>query len=176
MEADLDFEKVVELHYACLYRFAFSLARNGDDACDLTQQTFYIWAGKGHQIVDERKVKSWLFTTLHREFLKRRRKTIRLAEVEMDPAREELADTTPFPFARIDRPAILEALARVDEQYQAAVVLFYLEDYSYPEIAGILDVPLGTVKSRMARGIAQLQQLLSKREGVAARKERHDQG
>jgi RNA polymerase sigma-70 factor, ECF subfamily len=176
MDADLDFEKVVHLHYAALYRFAFSLARNGDEACDLTQQTFYIWAGKGHQILDETKVKSWLFTTLHREFLKRRRKTIRLAEVELDPALEDLENWTPFPFERVDRTAILEALGRLDERYQAAVALFYLEDYSYPEIAGILDVPLGTVKSRMARGIAQLQQLLLKRDQFAARKERHDQG
>ena len=47
-----------------------------------------------------------------------------------------------------------------DEQFQAAVALFYLEDYSYNEIAGILDIPLGTVKSRIARGLAQLKELV----------------
>jgi len=48
----------------------------------------------------------------------------------------------------------------VDPQYQAAVALFYLEDNSYNEIAGILEVPLGTVKSRIARGLAQLKELV----------------
>jgi RNA polymerase sigma-70 factor (ECF subfamily) len=51
-------------------------------------------------------------------------------------------------------------LAKVDANFQAALSLFYLEDYSYPQIAEILDVPLGTVKSRIARGIEQLKRLL----------------
>ena len=56
-----------------------------------------------------------------------------------------------------------------DESFQAAVALFYVEDYSYPEIAEILGVPLGTVKSRISRGVAQLQQLLVHPEKEAAR-------
>src|SRR5262249_20576070 len=64
-----DFESLVHLHYAALYRFALSLTCNENDASDLTQQTFYIWATKGHQLRDVSKVKAWLFTTLHREFL-----------------------------------------------------------------------------------------------------------
>jgi hypothetical protein len=55
---------------------------------------------------------------------------------------------------------VLPALARVDEIYQAAVALFYLEDCSYKEISTILEIPLGTVKSRIARGIAQLREIL----------------
>jgi RNA polymerase sigma-70 factor (ECF subfamily) len=47
----------------------------------------------------------------------------------------------------------------VDEVYQAALALYYLEDHSYKDIAIVLDVPIGTVKSRIARGIAQLRQL-----------------
>jgi RNA polymerase sigma-70 factor (ECF subfamily) len=52
----------------------------------------------------------------------------------------------------------------VDEIYQAPVALFYLEDCSYKEIAEILDIPIGTVKSRMARGIGQLQTILTRGE------------
>jgi DNA-directed RNA polymerase specialized sigma24 family protein len=62
-------EKLVKLYYQDLYRFGFSLTRSEADACDLTQQTFYIWANKGHQLKDLGKVKGWLFTTLHRECL-----------------------------------------------------------------------------------------------------------
>jgi len=55
---------------------------------------------------------------------------------------------------------VVEALGRVDDLYQAPLALFYLEEHSYKEIAEILDVPLGTVESRIARGKAQLQKIL----------------
>jgi DNA-directed RNA polymerase specialized sigma24 family protein len=67
-------EAIVSAHYEPLYRFAMSLTRAESDAWDLTQQTFYTWATKGHQLSDISKVKSWLFTTLHRAFLMARRK------------------------------------------------------------------------------------------------------
>jgi DNA-directed RNA polymerase specialized sigma24 family protein len=53
-----------------------------------------------------------------------------------------------------------DALGRIEPAYQAAVALFYLEDHSYQEIAEILGVPLGTVKSRISRGVGQLQSRL----------------
>jgi RNA polymerase sigma-70 factor (ECF subfamily) len=56
-------------------------------------------------------------------------------------------------------------LSQVDPQFQAAVALFYLEDYSYNEIAAILEVPLGTVKSRIARGLRQLKRMLKSEAG-----------
>ena len=59
----------------------------------------------------------------------------------------------------VDSPQVLAALAKVDAVYQAALALFYLEDWSYDEIAQILEIPLGTVKSRIARGIRQLRQI-----------------
>ena len=64
----VSFESVVQQYYEPLYKFAFSLTRAEADACDLTQQTFYVWATKGHQLRDESKTKTWLFTTLHRNF------------------------------------------------------------------------------------------------------------
>ena len=65
----LDFQNIVSNYYQPLYRFAYSLARNAEEASDLTQQTFLIWAKKGSSLKDKSKVKSWLFTTLYREFL-----------------------------------------------------------------------------------------------------------
>src|SRR5881394_3784144 len=159
MMPETDFEKLVELHYKSMYRFAFSLARNESEACDLTQQSFYIYAKSGGQLRDKSKVKSWLFTTLHREYLARRRRIVRFPETDFAEAQDELpAVETNLNSA--DAPAVLGALAKVDPTFQAAVSLFYIEDYSYPEIAEILDVPLGTVKSRIARGIEQLKRLL----------------
>jgi len=160
MADSLDFESLVARFYEPLYQFAFSLTRDEADACDLVQQSFCIWANKGHQLRDASKVKTWLFTTLHREFLGIRRKQTRFPQVELEHAAPELPVVPPAAFSRHDTALVLAALARLDEIYQAPVALFYLQDCSYNEIAEIIQVPLGTVKSRLARGIGKLQQLL----------------
>lgn len=154
------FEAIVSEHYEALYRFALSLTRAEADARDLTQHTFYIWATKGHQLRDFAKVKAWLYTTLHRAFLQARRRQGRFPEQELDDAIEQSSADAPVLADQVDAFQVLPALAKVDEKYQAAVALFYLEDYAYKDIAAILDVPIGTVKSRIARGIAQLREIL----------------
>lgn len=160
MASDMDFEGLVDLYYPSLYRFALSLTHQEPDACDLTQQTFYIWAKKGHQLQDVGKVKSWLFTTLHREFLQRRRKLVKFSAVELSEADAELPEIPPSSWDHADGNMVREALSRLDKAFQAPIALFYLEDYSYQEIGQILEIPLGTVKSRISRGIAQLQRVL----------------
>ena len=152
------FELIVNEHYVPLFKFAMSLTRDETDAWDLVQQTFYIWAAKGYQLRDVTKVKTWLFTTLHRSFLKGRRRqsnfpTSDIAEEELSAPAPELVDP-----AEVSK--VLTALAKVDEIFQAPLALFYLEDCSYKDIAAILQVPVGTVKSRIARGIAQLRKSL----------------
>lgn len=161
MADSLDFDSLATRYYEQLYQFAFSLTRDEADACDLVQQTFCIWANKGHQLRDPSKVKTWLFTTLHREFLAARRKQTRFPHVGLDSAAEDLPGVPPPTSNRLDTAQMLDALARLDDIYQAPVALFYLQDYSYNEIAAILDVPLGTVKSRLARGLGRLHQLLT---------------
>jgi RNA polymerase sigma-70 factor, ECF subfamily len=161
MAFGLDFEGLVTRFYEPLYQFAFSLTRSEADACDLTQQTFYIWATKGHQLRDTSKVKTWLFTTLHREFLESRRRHTRFPHYELDQMQAELPPVTPALVNQLDSPQVLHALSQVDEVFQAPLTLFYLQDCSYKEIAEILQVPIGTVKSRLARGIVQLQTLLA---------------
>lgn len=161
MVSDLEFESVVARFYEPLYQFAFSLTRTETDACDLTQQAFYVWATKGHQLRDASKVKTWLFTTLHRTFLETRRKQTRFPHQEFNEAAVEPMPPLTIAPMRLDWEQVTRALARVDEIYQAPVALFYLEECSYKEIAEILALPIGTVKSRMARGIGQLQRMLA---------------
>jgi RNA polymerase sigma-70 factor (ECF subfamily) len=162
MPENVDFESLVERFYAPLYQFAFSLARTEADACDFTQQTFTIWATKGHQLRDSSKVKTWLFTTLHREFLDSRRRQTRFPQVELEAIETELPVVAPAAVSGLDVAHVLSTLARLDEVFQAPVALFYLQDCSYNEMAEILGVPLGTVKSRLARGLGQLQRLLAR--------------
>jgi len=137
-----------------------SLTRAEADARDLTQQTFYVWAAKGHQLRDISKVKTWLFTTLHRAFLVARRRQSRFPHHDLEAVSEQLPAVSPELGDHVDSSQVLSALARVDEIFQAAVALFYLEDCSYKDIAVVLEVPVGTVKSRLARGIGQLREIL----------------
>jgi RNA polymerase sigma-70 factor (ECF subfamily) len=154
------FELIVCEHYESLFRFAMSLTRAESDAWALTQQTFYVWATKGHQLRDISKLKTWLFTTLHRAFLEARRRPTNFPHYELEEVSEQLLSSCPQLGDEVDSSQILSALARVDEVYQAAVALFYREDCAYLEIAKILQVPVGTVKSRIARGIRQLREIL----------------
>ena len=153
------FELIVREHYEPLFRFAMTLTQAESDARDLTQQTFYVWATKGHQLRDISKVKTWLFTTLNRMFLTGQRRQIRFPHHNLEDVSQELPAPSPELIDRADCSQVLPALAKVDEVFQAPVALYYLEDHSYKDIAAVLDVPIGTVKSRIARGIAQLREL-----------------
>jgi RNA polymerase sigma factor (sigma-70 family) len=168
----LDFQHLVDLHYGPLYRFAMSLTKTESDAGDLVQDTFLTWAKKGHQLQDTAKVKTWLFTTLHRRFLESQRRTTRFPHLELTEVAEELPTIEPDLVSRLDAHSIVGLLGQVDAQFQAAVALFYLEDYSYAEIAEILEVPLGTVKSRIARGLTQLKALVLKKSRAPIRSQK----
>jgi RNA polymerase sigma factor (sigma-70 family) len=155
-----DYTQLVSQYYEPLYRFALSLTRAEADARDLTQETFYSWAVKGQQLRDHRKVKSWLFTTLRREFLSVRRKCSRFVYSELNDEEHDLAAVSPDVVNSIDAGRLIELLNQVREPYRSAVTLFYMKEYSYKEMAAILEVPLGTVQSRISRGIGQLQRLI----------------
>jgi len=151
MEAST-FQQLIDAWYDPLYRFALSLARNGDDALDLTQQAFAKWAEKGHTLRDKDRAKSWLFMVLYREFLDSRRLKQRevLGEVEAALDKQPVARLTAG--SGIDAATVIAALGMLDETFRAPVSLFYLESHSYKDIAEILDIPIGTVMSRIARG------------------------
>lgn len=163
----LDFEGIVDRFYPMLYRFALSLARHEADACDLTQETFSLWAAKGHMLRDESKVKSWLFTTLYREFISNRRRETRWPKQEISEAEHELPSLMPESVDCLEVAQVMDALHSIDETFRAPLVLFYLQEHSYEEIAQILDIPIGTVMSRLSRGKQKLQQAFLARQAVA---------
>jgi RNA polymerase sigma-70 factor (ECF subfamily) len=158
--AILDFEQLVEAFYMPLYRFALSLSHRPSEAADLTQQTFLLWASKGHQLREQSKVKTWLFTSLYREFLRSERK--RGGVVDFDSG-SQLPDVQILPEAanHLDEDAVVRALLDLEEIYRAPLALFYLQEHSYKEIAETLDLPLGTVMSRISRGKARLRDQLA---------------
>lgn len=161
---DQAFADLVEAHYAPLYRFALSLARNPADASDLTQQTFFVWATKGESLRDAAKAKTWLFTTLYREFLRVRRRGGRISAIEdLPPNEKDLPDTEVDLVAKMDSQLVVAALQEIDPVFREPLTLFYLQDLAYHEIAEILDVPIGTVMSRLSRGKAHLRTRLAEK-------------
>jgi len=156
------------LHYAGLFRFALGLCQDETEAADLTQQTFYLWATKGHQLRDRSKLRSWLLTTLHREFLGAKRHENRFPHYAVESVEHELPNVVPAMVDAMDSQAVMQALLQVDELHRAPLMLFYTEDMSYKEIAETLGIATGTVMSRISRGKDQLRRLLAVDRGDAA--------
>jgi len=157
---EADYEQAVSAYYEALYAFGYSLAGNRDDAGELTQETYCRLLTKGGQMRDPSKVKSWLFTTLYRIFLGWRRRQTRLPHFEISSAEGELPVITPAHVDVLENEAVRDSLIELEEHYRTPLMLYYLNDHSYLEIARILDVPIGTVMSRLSRAKALLRERL----------------
>lgn len=160
-DSSISFETLVATYYQPLFKFAWSLSKSESDAADLVQQTFLIWAEKGHTLRDPDKVKSWLFTSLYREFLRihKRAKTVTAIDQEILETHEDPDLVSNV--RKMEGQEALAALDELDQVYREPLILFYLQDLAYKEIAAVLDIPIGTVMSRLARGKAQLKSILS---------------
>ena len=161
MAKKIDLEAIVSEYYAALYRFGLALAKNESEAADLTQETFLILAKHEKQIREPEKIKTWLFTTLRREFLRKIRIHTAHPEVEFHPEAHEIPAIGSDALRSIDARTALVALAKIEESYRSAVELFYLAGLSYKEISATLGVPIGTVMSRLSRGKEQLRRVLA---------------
>jgi RNA polymerase sigma-70 factor, ECF subfamily len=146
--------------YQDIYRFAYSLCLKGSDAQDLTQQTFMKYVTHGHTIQDKSKVRAWLFTTVHREFLHQRRRVVRFPHTSLEEAGAEQMAAEPVNAHGVDSAHVLQELEGMEENLRAPLTLFYLKDMRYREIAEVLDVPIGTVMSRLSRAKAALRDAL----------------
>lgn len=155
-----DMQELVDLYHGALYRFALGLSGSEHSAADLTQETYFLWATKGHQLRDVTRVRAWLFTTLHREFLAQNRRERRFPQEDLDSAEGSLPVVEPAMVDAMDCAVVMESLNRVELNYRAPLLLFYLEDMAYRDIAVALELPIGTVMSRISRGKAQLRVLL----------------
>lgn len=163
------FEQIVDSHYQGLYRFAMSMCRREATAQDLVQQTFLQWAKKGHTLRDASKVKTWLFTTIYREWLGIARREKKYEEVEFEPEQHGATqhdDDGENP--RVDGATLQTALEELEPNYRAPLVLFYLKELSYRDIAETLGLPIGTVMSRLSRAKDSLRTILRRLEDSAA--------
>lgn len=158
-----DYEQAVARYYEDVYRFAFSLAGSADQAGELTQETYRRLLVRGGQLRETAKIKSWLFTTLYRVFLGQRRHATRFPHLAIDEARDDLPALSPDTADLLDGATVMEALLEIDEHHRTPLTLFYLECLSYKEIAELLEIPIGTIMSRLSRGKAALRERLAAR-------------
>ncbi len=158
---EADYDDAVNTYYESIYRFSFSLTHREDQADDLTQETFCRLMERGGQVRDHSKIKSWLFTTTYRIFLGWKRRENRVPHLEIGSVDRELPALDPTQFADTDEQTALEALLQIDERFRAPLMLYYLEDLNYREIAELLEIPIGTVMSRLSRGKDLLRKLLA---------------
>lgn len=153
----VDFEKAVQAHYQNLFRFARHLSGNEADAADLTQYAFHRLALHLQRIRDGAKVKSWLFSTVYRRFIDDRRHAQRFPKVEMDEAWVPAAGGEATSARRsADQQLVLAAVDSLEPELRAPLLLFYMRDFTYREIAESLEIPLGTVMSRLHRAKSAL--------------------
>ncbi len=160
-----DYENIVAQYEHDLYRFAYSLAGNTDDACELTQEAYYRLLSNEGKLRDSTKIKAWLFTTLYRVFIRQKHRSARFPHLTISSVEHELPALTPKMVNKMDGILVMEALLEIDEHYRVPLVLFYLQSLSYREIADILDVPIGTVMSRLSRSKCVLRDHLAARAG-----------
>ncbi|HTW38279.1 MAG TPA: sigma-70 family RNA polymerase sigma factor [Steroidobacteraceae bacterium] len=143
-----------------LRRFARALARNTHDADDLVQIAIERALTRWQQLRPDSNPLSWLFGILRNAWLDEARGRARRGRLFAPAERaEQIAD--PLTSAPASVLVVEDALARLPQEQRIAVALVLIEGLSYAEAAEILGVPMGTLTSRLARGRAALQSLLS---------------
>ena len=165
-------EDIVRMHSARVYRLAYRLTGNPHDAEDLTQEVF-VRVFRSLSSYTPGTFEGWLHRITTNLFLDgaRRRQRIRFEGLADEMARR-LPGSEPTPAEAFDDSHLDDdvqaALKALPPEYRAAVVLCDIEGFSYEEIAATLGVKLGTVRSRIHRGRAQLRAALEHRRPASA--------
>jgi RNA polymerase sigma-70 factor (ECF subfamily) len=172
------FEDQVLALFASLHGVARRLTCNDAEAEDLVAESVArAWAARD-TLDDPAAFRAWVFRILHNTFISERRRVTTRAEVHADPCED--GDDGEFSiFEQMHQPFLLwfstpeqqfldkllrddleRALCTLPEHYRVVVVLSDLEEFTYAEIAHALDIPMGTVRSRLARARSALQKIL----------------
>jgi RNA polymerase sigma-70 factor (ECF subfamily) len=146
----LDVESLVAEHGPVLYRYAYRLTGLAADAEDLTQQVFLTALAKLDQLREPAAARAWLFSVLRRAFLRQQRKPRPQPAANFDMNVDLLAVDVPDDL-EFDGEELQQAIDKLPDDYKLVLVGFYFEDCSYKELAERLDMPIGTVMSRLSR-------------------------
>src|SRR5579872_1036032 len=149
------YNHLVEAHYEALFRYAYRLSGAAADAEDLTQETFGKAFTRLSQLRDRERAKSWLFQILRNLYLHKIRDEKRHRVIPLDSVGDLACRASSEPL-EIEPEKLQEALNELEEGFRTPLILFYFEEFSYRDIAEQMDLPIGTVMSRLARAKAYL--------------------
>jgi RNA polymerase sigma-70 factor (ECF subfamily) len=153
-----DIVRIVAENYQAVYRYAYRLSGSATEAEDLTQQAYLIASRNLGQLRSMDSAKNWLFAILRNCFLRQRKKDQRIPTTDGPWNLDDLPQQFPeIPTVHeIDPERLQEALGGLSDAFRVILGMFYFEELSYREIAENLDLPIGTVMSRLARAKAEL--------------------
>lgn len=160
-------QQLVDEHYVSLYRYAYRLSGSPADAEDLTQEAFCKAQMRLQQLRDPGRAKAWLFSILRNAFLHHRRSDQHQRCLSLDGV-GDVPGPPPEPLPEVDPEQLQTALNELPELFRTPVILFYFEEFSYRDIAEQMDLPIGTVMSRLARAKAHLRTRLQPKVDVIA--------
>lgn len=152
------FKELTYPHLEFLYNVALKYSGKTYDAEDLVQETMYTAYRKFSQLREESKCRSWLFMILRSHFLKERRQAIKRPYLDDGQGylknvtagnKNELAEKYE---KKLNTEEIQLVLNMIPEKFKSSLILYYMDEMTYQEISEYLDIPIGTVMSRLARG------------------------
>ena len=164
-------------HIDGLYSYAMVLSRNRSDAEDLVQETYLRAIPAVDRLRKDSNVRSWLFTVLRNIWLNQLRssgKSIQMSGADIDQFFSETSaartsDAHSQLVTRIEQERVRQAILALSDQFREVILLREYEGMSYQEIAGVLDVPIGTVMSRLGRARSKLGVLLAAQSSYPSR-------
>src|SRR4051812_49568421 len=167
-----DFAKLLEAEIPRLRRYARALTRDVTRADDLVQSCLTRAVAKQHLWQPGTDLRAWLFTILHNQHVNEVRRSVRegvtVAVEDMAPVLTVQSNA----YASLELRDLEAAIASLPQEQRQVILLVGLEGMRYEEVAVILDVPVGTVRSRLSRGRDQLRRLMDMDNDGDARPER----
>jgi RNA polymerase sigma-70 factor, ECF subfamily len=156
----VDVCKKIEEEIPRLRRYARALTRDINAADDLVQDCLTRALSKVHLWQKGTDLRAWLFTILHNQYVNHVRRAVREGAAVGLSDSEPLLTSAPNQGKRLELRDLERAIARLPEEQRSVLLLVGLEGMRYEEVAQVLDVPVGTIRSRLSRGREMLRQLM----------------
>ena len=163
------FKELTYPHLEFLYNVALKYSGRTYDAEDLVQETMYTAYRKFSQLREESKCRSWLFMILRSHFLKEKRQESKrpilddgegyLRNITSGKVNEIVAEYE----SKVTKEEVQKVLSLIPEKFKSPLILYYMDELTYQEISEYMDIPIGTVMSRLARGKKHMKNELLKR-------------
>jgi RNA polymerase sigma-70 factor (ECF subfamily) len=151
-------QRLLDTHHQSVFRYAYRLTGCSASAEDIAQEVFLRAFRSIHQLRDDRAERGWLLVITRNEFNRWCRKS--QSTCSLDASTAEIAETESNSPQLDDGEWVQRAIAELPAEFRIVLLMFYFEELSYAEIARQLDIPLGTVMSRLSRGKSHLKTAL----------------